>query len=116
LSNCYHTSPNQKPLFPPIITNPEQTRVQSHKGTKCAIKKAAIDNIFFIDTINLYMFTHEEKQELKNIIDAKLKPVIDKLEAIHGQLNTLMQGEISTATGIDAMNDDEREKSKHNHH
>ena len=62
------------------------------------------------------MFTHEEKQELKNIIDAKLKPVIDKLEAIHGQLNTLMQGEISTATGIDAMNDDEREKSKHNHH
>jgi hypothetical protein len=60
------------------------------------------------------MFTHEEKQELKSIIDAKLKPVNDKLDTLLRAVNLLTEGAISTVTGVDEINDKAREKNNQN--
>ncbi len=60
------------------------------------------------------MFTHEEMQQLKSLIDVKLenklKPVNNKLDTIIHKINLLTQGAISTVTGVDTINDEQLQK------
>lgn len=66
------------------------------------------------------MFTHEETEQIERAVGKVLERAIDPIQtqllALQKQVNLLTQGEISTAVGIDAMNDEEREKNKNNHH
>lgn len=62
------------------------------------------------------MPTTEEMKQIEKLLEQQIKPVLEMLEILQKEVTMLRDGTISTVVGVDALNDEERERSKHNHH